>query len=289
MMPAEELRIDIPGLTLAAKAWGPAEGPNVLALHGWLDNAATYDLLAPLLPGVRLVALELPGHGLSQHRAIDAVYHFSDWVPSVILAADALGWSRFSLMGHSMGAGIAALTAGTFPDRIDRLVLIEGLGPFTSEAHEMPERLASYVTECQRLTAKQPTPHRDRDALAERMCKVVAGLPLACARILVERGTQDVPGGVQWRYDRRLRGTSSLRLTEAQVLAFFSRIACPALLVLAAAGYPFDAAQMEARCAAIRTLTRVALPGGHHVHMEHPRRVAALLEPFLRLEKPRQP
>ena len=65
---------------------GGSSGSPVLALHGWLDNSASFDRLAPLLPGLRLVALDLPGHGRSEHRAASAAYHFVDWVADVLAA-----------------------------------------------------------------------------------------------------------------------------------------------------------------------------------------------------------
>jgi pimeloyl-ACP methyl ester carboxylesterase len=68
---AEETSFEIGGLRLAARVHGPADGRPVLAAHGWLDNAASFDHLAPLLPGLRLVALDLAGHGRSGHRVGD--------------------------------------------------------------------------------------------------------------------------------------------------------------------------------------------------------------------------
>src|SRR5690606_2312769 len=117
--------VDISVGTLAGLAFGPRDGRPVLALHGWLDNAATFVPLAPLLPELRIYALDLPGHGRSSHRPPGARYHYVDWVGDVIEAADALGLDRFALLGHSMGAGISILTAGTFPERVERLALIE--------------------------------------------------------------------------------------------------------------------------------------------------------------------
>ena len=67
-MLAEELELPTPYLRLTARAWGPTDGVPVLALHGWLDNAASFDALAPQLPETRLVALDLPGHGGSEPR-----------------------------------------------------------------------------------------------------------------------------------------------------------------------------------------------------------------------------
>ena len=139
-MIASERTIEIPGLTLAARVHGPDDGLPVLALHGWTDNAATFDRLAPLLPGLRIVALDLAGHGLSGRR-VGAPYHFIDYVADVAAAAEALGWRQFTLLGHSLGAGVAALLAGTWPDRVRKLVLLEGLGPMTDLEAEAPARL----------------------------------------------------------------------------------------------------------------------------------------------------
>jgi glutathione S-transferase len=89
--------------------------PPALALHGWLDNGASFDRLAPMLSGLHLVALDLAGHGRSQHRHPSVVSHFIDWAPEIVAVADRLGWETFVLIGHSMGAGISSLVAGTSP------------------------------------------------------------------------------------------------------------------------------------------------------------------------------
>lgn len=86
-------------------------GPRVLALHGWLDNAASFVPLAPHLSALQLVAIDLPGHGHSAHLPAGASYTTAAAICHVLDVADALGWDRFSLLGHSMGAGIASLTA----------------------------------------------------------------------------------------------------------------------------------------------------------------------------------
>ena len=94
-MTARDLTLELPRLKIAAREWGPADGPPVLALHGWLDNAVSFDRLAPLLPDFHIVALDLAGHGRSQHRHPEVVFHFIDWAPEVIATADVLGWSTF--------------------------------------------------------------------------------------------------------------------------------------------------------------------------------------------------
>jgi pimeloyl-ACP methyl ester carboxylesterase len=106
------------GLQLAGLSWGsPGEKP-LLALHGWLDNAASFAALAPLLRGYHVVALDLTGHGQSDWRSADASYQIWDDLPEILGVVDQLGWKRFDLLGHSRGAIISMLLAasgGRFP------------------------------------------------------------------------------------------------------------------------------------------------------------------------------
>ncbi len=284
MTAPEALTLDVPGGRLAALAWGPPDAPPVLALHGWLDNAASFARLAPLLPSHRLVALELPGHGHSAHRPAGVAYHFIDWVGDVVGAADALGWERFALLGHSMGAGVASLVAGTAPARVSHLALLEGLGPLACPPDEAPARLAESLARRGARERKRPRPHADVVAAAARLRQATPSLSEEGARLLAERGTRPVEGdegGVIWRSDPRLRGLSPMRMTEEHVQAFLRRIPCPVLVIRAREGYPFDPRTLGARYGCLRQATLEELPGGHHVHLDDPAPVAALLEPFL--------
>lgn len=279
-MTPEEITLEVPGLRLAGLAWGPSSGVPVLALHGWLDNAASFSTLAPRLAGVRLVALDLPGHGLSDHRPPCVAYDFLEWVVDVAAAADALGWERFALLGHSMGAGIASLAAGTLRERVTAAVFVEGLGPNAVPADEAPARLERAIEQLRR-PVRPARLQPDRDAAVARLRQAVAGLGAEGARLLVERGTREVEGGVAWRSDPRLRGTSPFRITEDHVRAFLGRIACPTLLVRARDGYPFDAAVLAGRAAAVPGLRMLVVDGGHHVHLDAPERVAQPVEAVL--------
>ncbi|XP_064011176.1 serine hydrolase-like protein 2 isoform X1 [Pogoniulus pusillus] len=107
-----ELKFPVPWGHVAAKAWGPSEGHPVLCLHGWLDNANTFDRLIPLLPkGYYYVAMDFSGHGLSSHRPAGVPYHFLDYVIDVRRVAAALQWRRFTLVGHSMGGSVAGMVS----------------------------------------------------------------------------------------------------------------------------------------------------------------------------------
>ncbi len=222
----EELTLELPGLRLAAQAWGPAGGRPVLALHGWLDNAASFAPLAPLLAGLRVVALDLAGHGRSDRRPSGCRYHFVDNLYDVLAAADVLGWPRFALLGHSLGAAVACMVAASVPERIERLALIEGLGPLTEPAGALSERLRQAVLAEQRLAGKSLPVYADIEAAA-RARQRATGLENQAALLLAARGTRPVAGGVTWRSDPRLTLPSPFYLSENQVQGLLASIRTP--------------------------------------------------------------
>ena len=281
MAEPQELTIATPTLRIAARVHGPDDAPVVVALHGWLDNAGSFDLLAPRLEGLRIIALDLPGHGESEHLPPGATYLFLDLVALVHAATVALGLERFMLLGHSLGAAISSTLAGTFPDRIERVALIEGLGPVTEPMRDLPERFAKALTAEADKKGKAPSVHETIDAAVDRLVQATA-LPRQAARIIAPRGLRAVEGGVTWRADPRLRLPSRMRLAEDAVLAFLRRIACPVLVVRGSKGSPFAPRAASERLAALGDARLVEAPGGHHVHLEAPAECAAVIGPFLR-------
>lgn len=276
----DELVLETPYLRLAALAFGPADGQPVLALHGWLDNAASFIRLAPLLPGCRLVALDLTGHGRSDWRPPGVAYHFVDYVPDVLAALNALGWDRCTLLGHSLGAGIACFLTAIAPERIERLALIEGLGPLSGDPLDDVGRLAAATAQMQRNTPKRPPVYPTLSAAAEARQRA-GDLTLAAATALAERGLKRTPQGYTWRSDPRLTFKSPVYLTEAQVLAFLARVTPPTLLIRGAAGYLHGRDWMAQRYAVLPALELVDLPGGHHLHLDDPTTSAQALAGFL--------
>jgi pimeloyl-ACP methyl ester carboxylesterase len=277
----DAIELELPDARIAGLAWGPLEGRPMLAIHGWLDNAASFTELAPRLAdalGMRVVAIDLPGHGMSSHGRNH--YHFIDMVADVIHAANSLGWDRFSLLGHSMGAGVSTLVAGTVPERIDRCVLLEGLGPMVDEPAQAASRLARSL----RVEARKQDKHKrlfpDPQTAIDRLLEAATMKPES-ARHLVERGLEQRDGGWAWRADPRLRIDSRLRLSEDHVHAFLAAIRASVLLITADRGWPHDAAVAARRMAALANLSHVTLQGNHHVHLDEPDAVAAVIVPFL--------
>lgn len=265
-VPFEEVRLSLPHLEVAAHLYGPDDGKPVIALHGWLDNAATFSRLAPRLQGLRIVALDLPGHGHSGHRPAGAAYNIWDYAHDVLQVAEQFGWQRFSLLGHSMGAIVSVLLAGALPKRIERLALIDGVIPYTGEADSAPRKLGAALEALLAVDDKRKPVYANFDQAVEARMKGVGAVSREAAELLAQRGLMPVPGGYTWRTDARLMLPSAMRLTRAHALAFAAQVACPASLVLAeqglmneseltelVSGFPFDVCR---------------LPGGHHLHLD---------------------
>ncbi|GAB3731894.1 alpha/beta hydrolase [Silanimonas algicola] len=279
-----ELRLPGGRGELAALRFGDPEGPKLLALHGWLDNAASFVPLAASLEGFDLVALDLPGHGASAHRANGYDYVYVDWLHDVLDALDALGWARAHLLGHSMGATLASTLAAAAPERVAKLALVEGLGPLGGAAESAAARLREAVAARRALDARRDDAPRVIKDLATAVAARLQATPMreADARLVVERNLQAVPGGWAWRSDPRLRLPSSTRLPEAAIRAILRAIEAPTLLVAAEPSPPYFPPTLRAeRVACLRDATLHVLEGGHHVHMERAPEIGALLRDFL--------
>lgn len=274
MTAPREREIALPQMRLRAQVWGDDDAPPLLALHGWLDNAGSYAHLAPLLAERwQVIALELPGHGHSDHLPAGMHYHFIDYVRAVLAAVDALQLPSYRLLGHSLGAGIAAMVAAATPERVERLLLIEGIGPIADDGHHTLRRFRDALTSSATGRSLRAFPTIDH-AISART--IASGLPAAQARPIVERGLRETDGGWRWRSDPRLNRPSPLRMAEAQVHALLRGIESPAALLLAVPATPYlPRDQMDERAACVRHMDVSTLEGGHHLHLEHPDAVAA--------------
>jgi len=263
-----ERRFELPGLSLAAEIWGSAGEHPVIASHGWLDNAGSFELLAPLLPGCEIVALDLAGHGYSDSRSADSAYNVWQDVGDLLGVVDDMSWQRCTLLGHSRGAAISMLFAATFPERVDKLILLEGGLPLTAEPDEAPEGLAQALRESRALLGKSGRVFTDRTtAIAERAAGF-SKVTKAAAEILARRSLREVSGGFQWHADQRLKAQSELKLTPEHARAFARRVACPVLLLFAEKSPFVDWPLYREFPRLFADIEFDRIPGGHHFHLE---------------------
>lgn len=278
-MPEEKI-IKVEDLTISYKKWQGKSDKIILCLHGWLDNAASFDLLAPFLSQYTLIAIDLPGHGKSDHLPPSSYYHFIDGVSQIVALAKALELTNYILLGHSLGACLASIAAGAAPDTMSHLILLDAIGPLTSSAADSARHHQSYLKKLPLLMKKSKRYYANiEDAVHIRAQKGYLSSELT--RIIARRALEKSDEGYCWRHDDRLLLPSPLRMTEDQVLPFLSEIIAPSLLIRANKGFQFDEEMALKRVQVVPDIKQITLEGGHHIHMEQPEACANAITQFL--------
>ncbi len=275
----------VSGLRLEAKVWGSQDGIPTIGLHGWLDNANTFDRLAPLLPELRLIALDFAGHGHSDHRPEGVYYQSTYNVQEVLAIANQLGWEKFNLIGHSMGAAIASEIAGLFPERVNHVIEIDGFlatGGVSTEDR---------VAQSRQAVERALNPHHSKAKVFENVTHMAQRVTEAtdqtieAARVLVERGHKKVEDGVTWRTDPRIRHPTPMRYTREQIDLIVKASTSPALLIVAEQGDKWYQGEIGQTASLHPNLSIVRMDGPHHLHLEpaHVAGVAKVIRTFLSL------
>jgi pimeloyl-ACP methyl ester carboxylesterase len=198
----------------------------------------------------------------------------------VLDVADLLGWERFAVLGHSMGAGIGSILAASVPQRVTRLVAIEALGALAEAPERTTTRLRDAVAAARALASKKLRVFPDLAApIRARMQANQLSEP--SARLLVERGVVAVEGGFVWSSDPRLTLPAMQRMTEEQVRQLIVGIECPTRVVFATPPQSYLPEPLRSERAALLPLGELSvLPGSHHLHMDAPEAVAAAIGGF---------
>lgn len=271
--------LDVNGNQVAVRLWGEPGGQPVLALHGWLDNAASFERLAPQLEGCFVVAPDLAGHGRSQHRRGDSGYYLWEHADDMQALVETLGWKRFAVIGHSMGSGVASILAA-INRSIDSMVFLDGMGaPFTIAEQDTVEHLKkaqrlmrlALRTRLHGFSAADSVQFTSVEAaVQERRNSIDGTLCAEGARLLALRDLVSVGNGYRWRHDPRLVLPEPMQLTENQACEFLRQISCPLHVMLGRQGL-FAGVAFDKRRRALPGGTRLYwYDGGHHFHLDPP-------------------
>jgi pimeloyl-ACP methyl ester carboxylesterase len=255
----------------------------VLLLHGYLEHAHVWDLVAPRLvrAGYHAFALDWRGHGDSEWIGAGGYYHFADYAADLAFLVRQLG-GRAAIVAHSMGATAAMLYAGTEPDRVTALALIDGVGPpDLSGPAAQPARWAKWIADLERTAERDPRTMTLDDAktrLRERFPRFSPNV----TRLMAEHGTRARSGQRTWKFDPLHQTLSPVGFSRAAALAFAARVTAPVLFVEGSESpvrlEPDDLAE---RLAALRATRAVIADSGHHPHLEQPDALADTLIAFL--------
>jgi pimeloyl-ACP methyl ester carboxylesterase len=262
--------------------WGNEEAPLLLLVHGGRDHARSWDWVARALRHEwHVVAPDLRGHGDSAW-AIGSSYPLADFVFDIAQLLEALGGGPATIVAHSLGGAISLQYAGAFPEKVAKLVAIEGLGPppeILAKWRGVPgwKRLRDWIGQMQNMAARQLRRYPSIDAAAKRMLEENPFLSEEQARHLTIHGVaRNEDGTYTWKFDNYTRGFAPERFTEEEMIEMRRRITCPTLLVRGSESWTSDP-EKDGRAAVFAHARSVTIEGaGHWVHHDR-------LDEFLRL------
>lgn len=278
-----EYKLLLAGCECSVAEWNPDGKTIVFGLHGWLDNLATFETLASFMPDIRLIAIDFPGHGHSAHIEAGKAYYFIDGLFLIDDLIEHFQQKSVNLLGHSMGGAIATIYAASQPERVNKLLLIEALGPVTSQASQAQSNLSKALSQRRALKDKRkPVYTTFAQALAARA--EVSEIAPNLIKPLVERALTSVEEGYTWRADSRLRIPSTLRMSEDQLRNILPNIEATTLLIEAKSGLlqSPNAEYIQQRKPLVKQLEVQLLPGSHHLHLEYPEKIAGLIKEFIK-------
>ena len=278
---------------MTGKWWGPQSiTPVLLCLHGIQDNASTWDTLVPLLPpDISLLAVDFPGHGFSSHIPAGNVYRVLDFVLTVQHIVKHFGWTRVSLMGHSMGSIIAFLYSAIYPEYVEHYIALDLITPSYIDSVRRLKFLGEHLDHFLHLDSMDPNSkpsYTYEEAVQHLHSSMNKETTKEGCEILSRRATIRKPDG---RYcfsrDIRLKAHFDFAYSHEYVLRFASNLQCKFLCIKANEG--LSLLKPEELDEFLDVIKKSALlyeyhtvEGQHHVHLDFPERVAPLISDFLK-------
>ena len=287
-------RIDVNGLSHHLLEWAPSSSAatsgdpaTALLIHGFMDAAGTFDLLAPSLAaaGLRVLAPDMRGFGQGPRAPVGSYYYFPDYIADVAAIVNLAVPERAPLfvIGHSMGGTIASYYTGAYPERVTKLAVLEGVGPPDNPPNVAPVRLRRWITDVAETNAKAAKT-RAIASMEDGLRRLAVNHPNVDLDLLRTRlphlVRKDENGVLTWAFDPLHKTVSPMPFFAEVYKEFAKVITCPVLFVGGGVnGYhPSDEAE---RVAAFPTATQIDMEGaGHMMHWTKPDVLAQALLAF---------
>ena len=261
--------------------WGNEDAPPMLLVHGGRDHCRNWDWVAQELKSdYHIIAPDLRGHGDSQWL-VGGSYTTIDYVYDLAQLVRQTGLRDMVVIGHSMGGSVSLAYAGLYPDTVQQLISIEGMGSSARSDDATPghEHLISWVEDLRQLSGRIPKRYPTLEDAFQRMQQANPHLTEEQARHLTIHGSnQNEDGTYSWKFDNYMRAWSPIGLTARQTYALYRRISCPTLLVHGVESWASDPAE-DGRLDYFQDARSIGIDNaGHWVHHDQ-------LENFLTIAK----
>ena len=219
--------------------WGNEDAADMLLVHGIHDHCHSWDWLAQSFRRhYHVVAPDLRGHGDSEWT-LGSPYSYLEYVQDVAQLVRQRRLTPLTVVSHSMGGTIASIYAGTFPQAVERLVIIEGLGIYPHGKESTADRLCRWIDNNYALSARTPRRYATLEDAYQRMQETNPHLSPEQARHLTIHGSnQNEDGTFTWKFDNYTRAPRPYDIPAEDMAALWQRIDCPVLIVNSRQGYP---------------------------------------------------
>jgi pimeloyl-ACP methyl ester carboxylesterase len=267
--------------------WGNPSAPPLVLVHGGFDHARSWDWTARALArDYHVIAPDLRGHGDSSWSA-DGSYMMANFVYDLAQLVEMLGRSPVTIVGHSLGGAISLRYAGLFPETVQKIVALEGLGLAPSRLLEdaerpVPEIWRDWIDNRRASARRTPRRYATIEAAIGRMRERNEHLSVEQALHLTSHGVnRNEDGSYSWKFDPYLNVMAPQAAAELDMSAFWERIACPTLLCLGKDSWASNPAR-DGRIAHFRDARLVEFAkAGHWLHHDQFDLFIAELRSFL--------
>nr|XP_002129625.1 serine hydrolase-like protein [Ciona intestinalis] len=288
---SREFEIRVPWGIIAGKTFGDPANPPVLCYHGWVENCNTFDQLIQLLPQERCyVAIDMPGNGLSSGFPQGTYNTLFDQVAIIERVVRHFKWKVVTLMGHSMGGNVLGMYSGTFPDKVDKLILIDTLGVHPVPAVTAPRLMGESIKANYSVEYPQARKRYPYDVAKSKLLDGNIALDGEAADILLERGLVENPDGT-FTFTHDIRDTFPHIVTTSPEVCqqFVTKITAATQHIIASdgnfsslSGHRKEVTEKLMDCfTSCKYHESVYVEGKHYVHLTHPELLVQPISSFL--------
>lgn len=292
----DEFEIRAPWGHIACKWWGPKNIRPIICMHGWQDNAGSFDPLIPTLPNhLSYLVIEFPGHGFSSPIPHGMIYTYATFLYVLLLVIHEFKWKKVSLLGHSLGAMISYMYAAAFPDRCDMVVAVDIVKPDTLKKNYYRNFLLReinylYVADVRNQNNSEPPSYTYDVLVQKRFSSKEFPMDIESVRFLMYRGAEQSksdPNKYYFNCDGRLK-LFEILIPVNVYDDIAKRIVSPFCFIKGQQSFcpESEYVKMIENMRPNKNFELHRIDGGHHLHLDHPKEVGAVITKFINKYRP---